>query len=45
MQKAIESLQDRGEGVEDKDIVILSLLVSNHINILGKYSFILPEAV
>ena len=45
IQKAIDLLKENGEIINDKDIAMLSPLVSKHISILGKYSFVLPEAV
>jgi len=45
IQKAVDLLKKRGEVVNNKDIAILSPLISKHINILGKYSFVLSEAV
>jgi TnpA family transposase len=45
IQKAIDLLKAKGETVNDEDVAMLSPLISKHINILGKYSFVLPKAV
>ncbi|MDZ5762824.1 Tn3 family transposase domain protein [Candidatus Cyrtobacter comes] len=45
MQKAIEQLEEKGRIIEDTDIARISPLMSKHINILGKFSFVLPESV
>ena len=45
IQKAIDLLKEKGETVNDEDVAMLSPLISKHINILGKYSFVLPKAV
>ena len=45
MQEAIKLLRARGEIINEEDVAKLSTLLSKHINILGKYSFVLPESV
>jgi hypothetical protein len=37
--------QLRAEGVNDEDVARLSPLLHEHINMLGRYSFSVPEAV
>lgn len=45
MQVAIEKLRNEGEIINDADIQRLSPLGYDHINIVGKYSFNLPEEI
>lgn len=45
IQSALDVIRQRGESVEDPDIKRLSPLGHEHINIMGKYSFELPEEV
>jgi len=45
IQEAIKLLRARGEIINEEDVAKLSPLLSKHINILGKYSFVLPESV
>jgi hypothetical protein len=43
--EAVKLLRAHGEIIKEEDIAKLSFLVSKHINILGKYSFVLPDSV
>jgi Tn3 transposase DDE domain-containing protein len=45
MHEAIELLKMHGEVINEEDIAKLSPLLSKHVNILGKYSFVLPESI
>ena len=45
MDAAITHLRQTGYHVRDEDVARLSPLVYNHINMLGRYSFAVPEAV
>lgn len=45
MHEAIKKLKAEGEIVNGEDVAKLSPLMSKHINILGKYSFELPDYV
>ena len=43
MQAALNQLRATGEPVNDADVARLSLLLHEHINMLGRYSFSMPE--
>lgn len=45
MQAALNQLRANGEPVNDADVARLSPLLHEHINMLGRYSFSMPEAV
>lgn len=45
MDAALQQLRAEGYAVNDEDIARLSPLVHEHINMLGRYSFIVPDAV
>lgn len=45
MESAVQVLRNRGHILEEDDIVRLSPLGYEHINIVGRYSFILPEEI
>ena len=45
MDAALDQLRGEGIGVRDEDVARLSPLVHEHINMLGRYAFILPEPV
>ena len=45
MDAALEQLRQEGYAVADEDAVRLSPLTHNHINMLGRYSFAVPESV
>ncbi len=45
MQAAIDQLRAEGYPVLDEDIPHLSPHVRDHINMLGRYSFSIPESV
>lgn len=45
MNAAVSQLRQEGFNVQDNDVARLSPLVSEHINVLGRYSFAVPEAV
>lgn len=45
MDAAISKLQATGEKIKPEDLARLSPLVYQHINMLGRYSFALPESV
>jgi Tn3 transposase DDE domain len=42
---ALQQLEQEGFEVRSEDIARLSPLVYEHINVLGRYAFSLPEAV
>jgi Tn3 transposase DDE domain len=42
---AVQQLRTEGFPVKAKDLAHLSPLVFDHINLLGRYSFALPDAV
>ena len=42
---ALEQLQAEGFPVQPEDVAWLSPLVFEHINLLGRYAFSVPEAV
>jgi len=45
MQAAIEQLRKEGFEVRDEDVARLSPLLHGHLNVLGRYSFSIPDAV
>ena len=45
MQAALEQLRAEDYSVREEDVVRLSPLGHEHINLLGRYSFVVPEAV
>lgn len=45
MTAAVERLKQHGYPVQDEDLARLSPLIYEHINMLGRYSFAVPEEV
>ena len=45
MEAALKQLREEGYPVMNEDVMRLSPLVHEHINMLGRYSFSMPEAV
>jgi len=45
MEAVLDQLREEGHEVRDEDVVRLSPLVHDHINMLGRYSFNVPEEV
>ncbi len=45
MQEALSHLRSTGEGPEDEHIARLSPLMHGHINMLGHYTFTLPDDI
>lgn len=45
MEAVLNQLRQEGYPVRDEDVARLSPLVHEHINLLGRYSFAVPEAV
>jgi hypothetical protein len=45
MDAALRQLRAEGFDVRDEDLARLSPLAHQHINVLGRYTFILPETV
>ena len=45
MEAALNQLRTDGYLVKDEDVARLSPLLHEHINMLGRYSFSVPEAV
>ena len=45
MQAALEQLRGEGYPVREEDVMRLSPLGYDHINMLGRYSFAVPESV
>jgi hypothetical protein len=45
MDRALMQLRAQGAAVNDEDVARLSPLGTTHINVLGRYSFSLPEAI
>lgn len=45
MQEALNWMRSNGEEAGDEDIVRLSPLMHGHINMLGHYTFTLPEDI
>jgi hypothetical protein len=45
MDAALTQLRAEGYSVRDEDVARLSPLIHQHINMLGRYSFVVPEPV
>jgi hypothetical protein len=45
MEAALNQLRADGCEVKDEDVARLSPLLHEHINLLGRYSFLVPDAV
>jgi hypothetical protein len=45
MDAALAQLHQEGYPVQEEDVARLSPLICGHINMLGRYSFFVPEAV
>jgi Tn3 transposase DDE domain len=45
MNAVLAQLRREGYPVRDEDVARLSPLIYDHINVLGRYSFAIPEAV
>ena len=45
MDRALDQLRGLGATVNDEDVARLSPLGTNHINVLGRYHFSLPDAI
>jgi hypothetical protein len=45
IEAALEQLRQDGQPVNEEDVARLSPLIHDHINLLGRYSFAIPEAV
>ena len=45
MDAALTQLRAEGYSARDEDVARLSLLTHEHINLLGRYSFVVPEPV
>jgi len=45
IQAALDQLRKEGFAVLDDDVARLSPLIHEHINMLGRYSFAMPESV
>ena len=45
IEAALNQLRAKGYPVRDEDVARLSPLLHEHINMLGRYSFSVPEAV
>ena len=45
IQAALDQLRKEGFAVLDDDVARLSPLIHAHINMLGRYSFAMPESV
>jgi hypothetical protein len=45
MDRALDQLRGLGVTVNDEDVARLSPLGTNHINVLGRYHFSLPDAI
>jgi len=43
LERALDALRAAGHTVRDEDVARLSPLVHEHVNVLGRYSFSLPE--
>ena len=43
MDTAVEQLRQRGHGLEEQDLARLSPLARKHLNVMGRYSFALPN--
>lgn len=45
IEAALNKLRTEGYDVKDEDVARLSPLMHEHINMLGRYSFSVPDAV
>lgn len=45
MESALNLIQNLGEPIEEFNVQRLSPLGHEHINIMGRYSFVLPEEI
>lgn len=45
MEAVLHQLQDEGHTVREADVARLSPLIHQHINMLGRYSFVVPDGV
>jgi hypothetical protein len=45
MEAALNQLRREGYPVREEDVARLSPLIHDHINMLGRYSFAVPESV
>ena len=45
IKAALEQLRKEGFQIRDEDVARLSLLIHDHINMLGRYSFAMPDIV
>jgi hypothetical protein len=45
IQAALDQLRSEGYPVRNEDVPRLSPLIQQHINVLGRYSFNMPEAI
>ena len=45
MEAALAQLRKEGYPVRDEDVARLSPLIDDHLNLLGRYSFTVPESV
>lgn len=45
MEAVLDQLLAEGYEIRDEDVARLSPLIHEHINMLGRYSFLVPEAV
>ncbi len=45
MDRALGQLRGQGAMINDADVARLAPLGTNHINVLGRYHFSLPEAI
>jgi hypothetical protein len=45
IEAALEQLRQTAQPVHEEDVARLSPLIYDHINLLGRYSFAIPEAV
>jgi hypothetical protein len=45
MDRALTQLRAQGATIKDEDVARLSPLGTNHVNVLGRYHFSLPEDV
>ena len=45
MDRALGQLRGQGAMINDEDVARLAPLGTNHINVLGRYQFSLPEAI
>ena len=45
IEAALEQLQKEGFAIRDEDATLLSPLIHDHINLLGRYSFAMPDIV